>query len=212
MRYNFSDVGNRIRKLRIKKKWNQETFIEKLNDKNLRISRNTISAVENGEGSKFTLDFLLACCELFNCDMGFLLGEHECKTMEVQSIHDYTGLKESTIYQLRRWHELWGNEIINTIAILVEDMLYHNVSENRGYQPILCLINNYLSYSNTGVQKLVYSDGYIEDRIHFDRVPISAIVLDSTIIENAILAEIQYALKSLKKNRIEDEDKQNGSH
>ena len=105
MRYNFSDIGQRIRELRVKKKWSQETFIEKLNDKGLRISRNTISAVENGEGSKFSLDFLLACCKLFDCDISYLLCEYdECQTKDNQFIHEATGLSEYAINQLKQFH------------------------------------------------------------------------------------------------------------
>jgi len=125
MKYDFCDIGQRIRELRIKKKWSQETFIEKLNDKGLRISRNTISAVENGEGTKLTLDFLLTCCQIFDCDMSYLLCEYgECKTRDNQFIHETTGLSDYAINQLKRFHNdnlRNGQSILRLINWLMHD-------------------------------------------------------------------------------------------
>lgn len=207
MGYDYIKIGQRIRDLRKQKFGNQDEFIFALSEKGVPISRNRVSAIENGEQSKFTFPFLIACCELFCCDIGFLLGEHECKTIEVQSIQDYTGLRESTIYQLHHWHDIWGAEITNTIAVLVEDMLYHNIDGRRGYQPILQLLSYFLNFQDSRKQQLVFSNGQIQERQNFDFLPSNAIALDSTIIENATLAEVQYALKSLKKTLTDTEDK-----
>lgn len=206
MEYNFKIIGNRIRDLRNSKGWNQDRLVEEIRQY-CGSSRNTLSKIENGNSESFTLDFLLSCCKIFHCDIGFLLGEHECKTIEVQSIQDYTGLRESTIYQLHHWHDIWGAEITNTIAVLVEDMLYHNVDGVRGYQPILQLLTYFLNFQDSSKQQLVFSNGSIQERKNFKFLPSNAIALDSTIIENATLAEVQYALKSLKKSLTDTEDK-----
>lgn len=208
MKYNFYAVGDRIRQMRKKKFSNQDDFIDVLRDKyKVPIGRNKVSAIENGEQCQFTLPFLLACCDIFNCDMGYLLGEYECKTRDSQFIHDQTGLPEATVHQLHHWHEIWGSEITDTIAVLVEDMLYHNVDEKRGFQPILQLLAYFLTYQHSATQQLVFSNGLIKERKNYNYLPSNAIALDSTIIENATLAEIQYALKSLKKSRSKEEDK-----
>ena len=79
MEYNFKEIGNRIREMRKSKNWSQEDFASDI----LHISRNTLSAIENGKQEKFTLDILLSCCSIFSCDIGYLLGEYgDCKTRD----------------------------------------------------------------------------------------------------------------------------------
>lgn len=101
MRYNFVEIGQRIRSLRKSKKWSQDDFVDQLKEKYLPITRKTISRIEQGDENKFTLPFLLTACEVFNCDMGYLLGEYgDCKTRDNQFIHDTTGLSELSINRL----------------------------------------------------------------------------------------------------------------
>ena len=118
MEYNFEEVGTRIRELRKRRNWSQEDLVAKLY-----ISRNTLSAIENGKKEKFTLDILLSCCSLFDCDMGYLLGEYEeCQTLDRQFIHNQTGLSEKAIenlHNLLRYHE--GTERIALLNWLLDD-------------------------------------------------------------------------------------------
>ena len=101
MKYNFQEIGERIRKLRKEKYKNQEDFGDALREMDVPISRNTISGIENGVEGKFSLDLLLACCKLFNCDIGYLLGEYgDCKTRDEQFILDETGLSAQSVERL----------------------------------------------------------------------------------------------------------------
>ena len=87
--------------MRKSKSWSQERFIEELEKLDVQIARNTISAVENGKEKKFTLELLLACCKLFHCDMGYLLGEYgDCSTYDRQHIHEVTGLSGANVERL----------------------------------------------------------------------------------------------------------------
>ena len=101
MEYNYTKIGERIKELRKEKGWNQATLIEKLSCKTA-IGRNTLSAIENGNAKHFELTLLTAMCELFNCNIGYLLCEYDdCKTYDNQLVHDYTGLSQDTIFNLR---------------------------------------------------------------------------------------------------------------
>lgn len=210
MEYNFSEIGDRIRKMRKEKFGNQDNFIDALGQKEVYIARNRVSAIENGERSQFTLPFLMACCDLFQCDMGHLLGEYSCKTRDTQFIQDEIGLSEDSIAFLR-WEKKWdlGQENAMVIDKLLYDCRYHNIdpSAKRSYRPILNLLDYFFKYSNSGIRKQVYSNGIIADRGQDGFISSQAIELNDVVIENAVLAEIQLALISLKKALKETEGK-----
>lgn len=99
--YNFYDIGNRIVDFRKGKGWSQERFIEEIENHGVAISRNTVSAIENGCEKKFTLELLLACCKIFDCDIGYLLGEYgDCKTRDGQFVHNATGIDGINVERL----------------------------------------------------------------------------------------------------------------
>ena len=201
MEYDFVEIGERIRTMRKKRFSNQDDFISALGDDGLPIGRNKLSAIENGEQSQFTLPFLLACCKMFNCDMGHLLGEYDCKTRDIQFIHDETGLSEESISFLRYEKKLdFGLDNASVIDMLLYDCRYHNIDKTakRGYRPVLNLLDYFFKYSNSGIRKQVYSNGVITDHRQTGFIPSNAIELNDVVIENAVLAEIQLALISLK--------------
>lgn len=187
----------------------QDDFIAALGEKGVPIGRNKVSAIENGTETQFTLPFLLACCDLFNCDMGFLLGEYGCKTRDTQFIQDETGLSEESINYLQ-FEKRWGlgQDVVRVIDKLLYDCRFHNIdaSIKRSYRPILNLLDYFFRYSNSGVRKQVYSNGAITDRGADSFISSDAIELNDVVIENAVLAEIQLALISLKKTLRETED------
>ena len=78
MKYDLLRIGERIRMIREKENISQETLAGKFH-----ISRNTLSKIENGvekDGRPLvTFKFLLEFGELFNCDMGYLLGNMKKK-------------------------------------------------------------------------------------------------------------------------------------
>lgn len=94
MEYNFSEIGERIRQLRKANGWSQERFIEKID---IPLARNTLSAMENGEEEKFTLSFLLAACKLFDCDLGYLMGEIPAKKIATVEISKVIGIEPAEI-------------------------------------------------------------------------------------------------------------------
>ena len=117
MKYNFCEIGERIRQMRKKKFSNQDAFIEELREKyKVPIGRNKVSAIENGEQGQFTLPFLLACCDIFDCDMGYLLGEYgDCKTRDSQFIHEQTNLSELSISRISKEFGISENSFLETV-------------------------------------------------------------------------------------------------
>lgn len=101
MEYNIKKIGERIHQQR---KEVLDITMEELASAVGGITRQTVSKWEKGEG-EITVNDLVKLCKVFNCDMGFLLCEYdECKTRDLQYIHDVTGLSEETIRILESWN------------------------------------------------------------------------------------------------------------
>lgn len=97
MNYNWKAIGKRIRTERKNLSLSQEKLIEKTG---LQVSaRQTIGNWESGE-SEPDLYALSKLCEIFNCEMGYLLCEYDCKTREATDIQKVTGLSEKAIESL----------------------------------------------------------------------------------------------------------------
>ena len=103
MEYNEAVVGKRIRQARKAKNWSQDKLIEELQNRQTGINRNNLSAIENGkEGAlgNISLTALCAMCDMFDCDMGYLLGEYEQRHRVAAEVCDMTGLGEVAVQRL----------------------------------------------------------------------------------------------------------------
>ena len=106
MEYSAKTVGERIKQARKEAGLSQIKLIALLRSEqyNAGVSRTTLVAIESGEVGK-TLDnvslrTLCAMCDLFDCDMGYLLGEYEEKHRVAAEVCDATGLSETAVQRL----------------------------------------------------------------------------------------------------------------
>lgn len=104
MEYDYKAIGDRIRNLRTEKVGSQEKLIAMLSDK-APIGRNTLSAIENGNAKHFELSLLTGLCEIFGCEVGYLLCEYDCKTRVSSDVQTITGLSESAIGTLQNLND-----------------------------------------------------------------------------------------------------------
>lgn len=102
MEYNFEEIGKRIAKERKAAGFkSQDSFLEYLSDEHgYHMGRNTLSDIETGKKGNYDFDFLCTLCKIFKCEIGFLLGEYECKTGRNTDIKEVTGLSEDSINKL----------------------------------------------------------------------------------------------------------------
>ena len=73
-----------------------------------------------------TLGTLLQLAELYDCDLDYLTGRIECKTHDLQFIHDQTGLSETAIKKLQRiafTNNATGNS--QALSFMIEDPDFH---------------------------------------------------------------------------------------
>lgn len=121
MRYNYKETGERIKKIRKENKLTQEDFIGKLK---ISMNRRRLSNIEKGEDMYFPFEFLLKISEVFNCDIGYLLGEYDEKKREVYEICSATGLSEKALYKI--WKEK-DHCCIKQFNQIVEDKDFWNI-------------------------------------------------------------------------------------
>lgn len=96
MKYSTSLVGEIIKSERKKRGWTQATLSKKLN-----ISDNQISKYEKGELVP-PISTLFDLCEIFNCELGYLLGEQDYSEGDKlqTAIYNTIGLNRESIKTL----------------------------------------------------------------------------------------------------------------
>lgn len=108
MKYTKNDkaIGERIKECRkaLPDNVTQEQFGKMLMDISEDVdggySRKTIASWEKGNPIP-PLDALIKMCEIFDCELGYLLCEHDTKTRAAADIQNETGLNEAAIDILR---------------------------------------------------------------------------------------------------------------
>lgn len=97
MKYIYREIGDRIKTERKKRYTSQDNFIVALKEKGAPIGRNTLSKIENYEIDDIKLSVLLAMCELFECDMSYLLGDSPYSTKEKRTAGRLLGLSPQAL-------------------------------------------------------------------------------------------------------------------
>lgn len=182
---NFDNVANAINKIgeRIKtERKKQDLTLEDLADK-IGVSRQTISKWEKGAATSGpSLWELVKMCQLFQCDLGYIVGEYECKTRPVTDIHNETGLHEDTILNLQEWAEC-ENATKELIYNFLDDLLdwamleylaikydaYKNIRENDEVRYLCDSNGNFVDLSLRDTNYLLFQN-VMSDFIAFARV------------------------------------------
>lgn len=129
MNIDIKMVGKRLKTLRKEKGYTQEKLSEVLSAEPYYINheRQYIGRIEHGEDKALLdLPLLEALAGIFDCDIGYLLGEITEKTYDVKAIHDITNLSEPAISNIiSNANNVGTMSVIN--AMLENSMLYSNV-------------------------------------------------------------------------------------
>ena len=168
--YDFKSIGERIRKERKELGMNQDQLASALNIS----SRQTIAKWENGSAIP-QLEDMLNMCNLFCCELGYLLCEHDLKTREATDIHNLTGLSKESIEYLEFANEILKDNhiddvygkahydiVIRTINFLLECEYF----DNSKYHYILSSIAEYL-YCNFNHY---YDDSNVDNEEYYNHV------------------------------------------
>lgn len=82
-------------------------------------SRQTIWNWEKGERLP-SLDDFEKMCEIFECELGYLLCEYDCKTREATNISVATGLSEKAVNKLIQINGSERSETMSTLGLMIE--------------------------------------------------------------------------------------------
>lgn len=104
MNYNLEMIGKRIREERVKRGWSQKELGEKLGIVGKQISNYESKPKPGAVLHLPPLETLLKLCEVFNCELGYLLGEPEYYygTRFQTSVSDYTSLTPDALTSIRK--------------------------------------------------------------------------------------------------------------
>lgn len=110
----YKKIGQRIREERDNKGLTQEELANKL-----QISRQKVYYWEKGEKVP-TLEDLIRLCDIFGCELGYLLCEFDCKTKEISDIQALTGLSEEAIRKFKIMKSSNLEDVIQIMNLLLE--------------------------------------------------------------------------------------------
>lgn len=131
---------NNIKNARTQKNLTQNELADKVGS-----TRQTIAKWEKGNDNGICLDTIKCMCEIFNCEIGYLVGDYDTPQKETTDIHNRTGLSEKAIYSIisdTKAHPFI--ETINTILTLPQGILFLN------------LLTEYIgSYENTSKEDAI---------------------------------------------------------
>lgn len=165
MNYNSVTIGERIKTARCKPfngsaGYSQGSLAVALGLDST--SRTTIRKWERGEVLP-PLEHLLKMCELFGCELGYLLGEFDLPTKTATDIHQETGLSLKAIEQLRRHKAIVDGRSgkapdmnADSSTVFLESLSMLLVHQNFFY--FVCDMHKYGSLYNSGSPAILEKD------------------------------------------------------
>lgn len=193
----FAIAAERIRGKRKSLPLSQEGLLEKLSLRNVDIGRNRLSKIENGVRKGFGLEPLIAMCSVFNCDLGYLMGDYSEKTKDTHDMCNMTGLTEDALWVLidtkkradaesaQGWSDTMYSQRLQTISFLltagqsVVDILYD------------CIWGDYQDFLVAGE---IVDEVWAHKR---DGTGETAVPIDATIMKQLFYRELQSRVERL---------------
>lgn len=126
MKIDYKKMGDRVLKLRKEKDYSQGKLSAILEDEYyINCSRQRISKIEHGNNNKIDLSLLEALSDIFNCDIGYLIGEIEEHTQENKYICDRLNISEKAADNIKACCQGENKDIFN--ALCEHDNLFNVV-------------------------------------------------------------------------------------
>ena len=144
---------------------------------------------------------LIKIADFYDISVDYLFGITEAPNRDttVQAVCEYTGLSERSIQRLNSLKNQDDKEAVQVIDMLLDDEQEPLLENGRVSRSLINLIHFFVEYSGHEMPtKKVDVHGNITDYSQSRFVRSDAILLDDSIIENAILEELKHKLKARK--------------
>jgi transcriptional regulator with XRE-family HTH domain len=116
-----SKLYERLREIRMQHGYTQESLAETLG-----VNPQAVKSWEKHKGSSDPkLKNLLAMCELYDCDLDYLVGRIQESTHDINFVHEFTGLSEEAIQKISN-KEL-NHPFGNLLSCLIESDYFYNL-------------------------------------------------------------------------------------
>lgn len=117
MKYNFAEIGERIKKERKAHGFkSQDSLVDELKERfAFPITRQTLAKIEKGENNHYDCDLLFALCEIFDCEMGYLLCEYDTRYGREKDVATDTGLSQEAATELCQL--VWYKDILSRLIV-----------------------------------------------------------------------------------------------
>lgn len=117
MKIDYKKMGDRVLKLRKEKDYSQGKLSAILEDEYyINCSRQRISKIEHGNNNKIDLSLLEALSDIFNCDIGYLIGEIEEHTQENKYICETLNISERAADNIKACCHGENKDIFNALC------------------------------------------------------------------------------------------------
>ena len=117
MKIDYKKMGDRVLKLRKEKDYSQGKLSAILEDEYyINCSRQRISKIEHGNNNKIDLSLLEALSDIFNCDIGYFIGEIEEHTQENKYICDRLNISEKAADNIKSCCQGENKDIFNALC------------------------------------------------------------------------------------------------
>lgn len=204
-KYNLKLLGERILQERTAKGMTQDAMMNALRDVDIPLSRSSLYKIEHGERcDALTIEMLFALCDLFDCDMGYLLCEegYEERTRKATDVVNATGLTPEAVHKLIAW-----NQPVEVHTGDVEQAVKMNAYTERIQALSRLITDSRFCGALSGYLYCPEAIGtvYTHDSkgTHFSHSPsfivMDNIQVDSSLIEQALLNTVTDAIKDMRK-------------
>jgi len=175
MEYSSKLIGERIRRERKRKGWNQYALLMNLNRSPE--ARRTVISWEKGKTLP-PLDDMVNMCKLFNCELGYLLGEFPDRHRATTDICAETGLTTAAVEWLQLWKKISSKtraysreeialRFINDLICFshVEDLAEEAISFQQCLGQSIESLQSFIGPERKSAEMDLGRDGVMEDNI-----------------------------------------------